>query len=117
MWHTGDGRMTFKFTRENLDSIYRHVTASDPSPKTGPSGYIQWKGTDACLDLHCKCGQHDHIDADFTYYWECSACKTVYALSSFIRVVEMSPEQAAFLRKDVPGCIKTSLPPHELEIR
>jgi hypothetical protein len=28
-----------------------------PKPK-GPSAYIQWKETDACLGFDCKCGAH-----------------------------------------------------------
>ncbi len=29
-------------------------------------GWLQWKGTDACMDIHCKCGTLSHIDADFS---------------------------------------------------
>jgi len=25
-----------------------------------PHGWVQWKGTDVCMDVHCACG---HIDA------------------------------------------------------
>ena len=34
----------------------------------GPHGWIQWKGTDVCIDLHCECGSHGHVDGDFVYY-------------------------------------------------
>lgn len=29
----------------------------------GPTGFIQWKGTDVCMDVYCKCGYHSHIDS------------------------------------------------------
>ena len=29
--------------------------------------FIQWKGTDVCMDFHCKCGAHLHIDGMFVY--------------------------------------------------
>ena len=36
--------------------------------------FIQWKGTDVCLDFHCECGTHAHFDGDFAYVIVCPAC-------------------------------------------
>jgi ribosomal protein S27E len=44
--------------------------------------YIQWKGTDACFDFHCPCGNSDHIDANFAYYVRCASCGTTYQMPS-----------------------------------
>lgn len=54
-----------------------------------PHGWIQYKGTDVCMDVHCKCGHMGHIDADFAYYVKCKACGTVYSCSGFIELIEM----------------------------
>lgn len=37
----------------------------------GPHGWIQWKGTSVCMDVHCACGAHGHVDADFAYTLKC----------------------------------------------
>ncbi len=42
-----------------------------------PYGFIQWKGTDVCMDLHCVCGFHGHVDGDFFYFYKCQ-CGRVY---------------------------------------
>lgn len=37
--------------------------------------YIQWKGTDLCMDLFCPaCGGHSHYDAMFAYAVRCCHC-------------------------------------------
>jgi hypothetical protein len=57
-----------------------------------PSVYIQWKGTDACLDFHCECGNHGHIDADFVYGVRCSACGRTYTLPDTLTLAEGVPD-------------------------
>lgn len=51
-------------------------------------GWIQFKGTDLCMDIHCKCGYFGHIDDDFVYYIQCPMCKTVYELNGHIQFIE-----------------------------
>jgi hypothetical protein len=56
-------------------------------PFTKPEGsdvnmFIQWKGTDVCLDLHCPCGVHTHVDAEFAYYLRCGACGALYQMGT-----------------------------------
>lgn len=47
--------------------------------------FIQWKGTDACIDLHCPaCSYHNHYDGFFAYYVECAKCKALYKLRDLI---------------------------------
>lgn len=49
------------------------------------SVFIQWKGTDVCLDFHCfKCNTFGHVDADFTYYLQCPTCGQHYAMPSTV---------------------------------
>lgn len=57
-----------------------------------PSGFLQWKGTDACIDIKCKCGNLFHEDAEFLYKVKCDACKTVYFLSGHIELIELTNE-------------------------
>jgi len=57
--------------------------------KGKPHGWIQWKGTNVCMDIHCKCGEHMHIDADFAYHVKCGACGTVYACNGHIQLIEL----------------------------
>jgi hypothetical protein len=59
------------------------------------SGWIQWKGTDVCVDLHCECGYHGHVDAEFFYRYECVGCGRKFAVGQNIKLIELTPEQAA----------------------
>jgi len=71
-----------------------------------PNGSIQWKGTDVCISLYCKCGFHGHVDDDFFYYWECPKCKTLYALSTEIRLIELDEKNAAYVKNERETLIK-----------
>jgi hypothetical protein len=75
------------------------------SVKVKPFGFIQWKGTDACLDLHCFCGTHAHIDDEFVYYWKCKDCGRMYALSDHIRLIELDDENRKFVEEDRPNLV------------
>ncbi len=57
-----------------------------------PHGWIQWKGTDVCMDLHCKCGELTHIDGDFVYHIKCPMCGTVYMCNGHIEMIELEVE-------------------------
>ena len=47
--------------------------------------FIQWKGTDVCLDFHCyKCNTFAHFDGDFAYYLVCPICGQHYAMPSVV---------------------------------
>ena len=54
-----------------------------------PHAWIQWKGTDVCMDVYCECGAHFHIDSDFAYHVECPACKKVYFCNGHIELIEL----------------------------
>lgn len=42
--------------------------------------FVQWKGTDACLDLYCACGQNLHFDGYFASELTCGRCMQTYEL-------------------------------------
>ena len=52
--------------------------------------YIQWKGTDVCMDFHCMCGNSIHIDDDFVYAVKCLSCNTVWELGTEVQVTELT---------------------------
>lgn len=54
-----------------------------------PSGWIQWKGTTVCADIHCDCGASYHIDAEFAYYVRCPACKSIFAINGHIQLLKI----------------------------
>jgi hypothetical protein len=52
-------------------------------PPSDPYVFIQWKGTDACLDFHCRCGAFLHFDGDFAYNLRCT-CGIVWEMPYFL---------------------------------
>jgi hypothetical protein len=65
----------------------------------GPHGWVQWKGTEVCMDVHCACGAHLHVDASFAYAVGCPHCGKVYAASPYIRLVELTdPAHIAYAK-------------------
>ena len=57
-------------------------------------GFIQWKGTDVCIDIHCTYGESSHFDGDFMYFIECPSCGKVCEASSYIDLVPVTREFA-----------------------
>jgi hypothetical protein len=51
---------------------------SDERPYT----FIQWKGTEVCMDVYCTCGDQFHIDGDFAYEVQCHHCGQIYEVGS-----------------------------------
>lgn len=61
---------------------------------TGPHAFIQWKGTDVCMDVRCACGDGFHIDGDFAHFVRCHHCNRVYQMDWHIRMEECDPADA-----------------------
>lgn len=59
-----------------------------------PHGWIQWKGTDVCMDVHCTCGLTSHVDAKYLYYVRCPDCNRVYMCNGHIELVELTADEA-----------------------
>lgn len=60
-------------------------------PFTRPEGseadvFIQWKGTEVCMDFTCPCGAEGHVDASFAYFVHCPSCDTVFELGTQVIV-------------------------------
>ena len=54
-----------------------------------PSTYIQWKGTDVCLDFGCTCGSYYHFDAEFLYAVKCRECGKVWKMGTEVEAEEL----------------------------
>lgn len=74
---------------------YKSVYSQD-NPKSESSGWIQWKGTDVCMDVHCKCGYHGHIDGEFFYRYECAGCGQKYAVGEVVKLIPLTESQVNY---------------------
>jgi hypothetical protein len=62
-------------------------------PKGSPHGWIQWKGTQVCMDIRCSCGVLSHVDDEFTYYVECPSCHQRYMVNGHIELVPLTADE------------------------
>ena len=68
----------------------RWIRMEGTKPADGqPHGWIQWKGTNVCMDVYCSCGAHGHIDDEFTYRYKCLACGKLFDIAGYVRLVEV----------------------------
>ena len=54
--------------------------------------FIQWKGTDVCMDIGLPCGCSPHIDGDFAYFVRC-CCGNVWQLAADIPLRLVTEEE------------------------
>lgn len=90
--------------KQKWETVYRAVEAKMRGAPAGePETFIQWKGTNVCLDFHCPCGHHSHWDCDFIYSLRCPGCRKIWRLGTRVQAVEISEADA-----EVLGCLKES---------
>ena len=61
--------------------------------KEKPYGWIQWKGTNVCIDIHCVCGESVHFDGDFMYFIKCPYCNRIYECDGNIKLTEKNEDE------------------------
>lgn len=88
-----------------------HLAIEVPLFKDRPHGWIQWKGTDVCIDLHCSCGAHLHFDGDFLYHFICPHCDRMWEMGSHIPMYEVPAIRREFVIKE--RCVQTVDPDHD----
>ncbi len=69
----------------------KQVTALYGDKAGRPSTFIQWKGTDVCMDCYCLCGKQFHIDAAFAYNVVCPYCKRQFVVGTCVSLIEYDP--------------------------
>jgi hypothetical protein len=67
-----------------------------------PGVFIQWKGTDVCLDMYCGCGRNLHFDGFFAYELTCGHCGQTYELPDMLEVRPVEPSRGLTLVFDGP---------------
>lgn len=87
--------------------MYDKVAKASPVKQDGPHGWIQWKGTNVCVDLHCSCGEQSHVDDDFVYSFRCR-CGKLWGLDPSITLVPLDDA-------DVVGCCEPRMDMSEPE--
>lgn len=93
---------------DKYSKFYDAVYTQDQEPAPA-HGWIQWKGTDVCIDLHCECGHHGHVDADFFYFYECPACHKKYAVGQNVRLIPLTEDQATYVETERTGFISSDV--------
>jgi hypothetical protein len=59
----------------------------------GPEVFLQWKGTDACLDLWCPCGRELHFDGYFASQLTCGNCAETWQLPHTLKPEPVTPDR------------------------
>jgi len=86
----------------NGNEFYKEMENKD-APSERPYGWIQWKGTDVCMDVHCVCGHHGHVDKDFFYFYKCPKCGKKYAVGAVVKLIPLTDEQASYVESTAVG--------------
>jgi len=76
---------------KTMDDVYNHF-------KNDNNTFIQWKGTDVCMDFWCECGYHSHIDGYFAYAIKCNGCERYFGLDHTVKIVEIIEEPDNYLK-------------------
>jgi hypothetical protein len=50
----------------------------------GVHAFVQWKGTDLCMDFQCECGESMHFDGYFAYVVQCPHCLVEWEMPAFV---------------------------------
>lgn len=72
---------------EVLDLIDREC-AGIWEPEPTPRSFIQWKGTDVCIDLWCTCGTRLHFDGSHLYAWKCPHCSACWQMADRVAMTK-----------------------------
>jgi hypothetical protein len=90
----------------SFTDFYKAVYEEQDQQPTQGYGWMQWKGTDVCVDLHCElCGAHGHFDGYFLYFYRCK-CGQLYALGQNVKLIKLTKEQDEFVMRDRPNVVQ-----------
>lgn len=78
----------------NVHSEYDEIYGADDAAQEGkPHGWIQWKGTDVCMDIYCDCGYTGHVDGQFFYHYRCVGCGRRFAVGQNVALIPLRDDQ------------------------
>ena len=98
-------------SRAPYDDFYKWTKRPDVDPKPAyPHGWIQWKGTDACMDIRCECGALHHFDGYFGYTLRLP-CGRVVHVAQHVKLTPIPAELLPLLENVV--CCQTVLDPDD----
>jgi hypothetical protein len=82
------------------DEMAAHPSVAANQDRPAPFAWLQWKGTRACMDVHCLCGAHLHFDGDFAYHVRCPHCRRIYECDGHItlRPLDFDPGNVKDIR-------------------
>lgn len=83
------------------DQLCRKFSGHGEPPEGTPHGWIQWKGTDLCMDLRCVCGELSHMDCSSVYLIQCWKCGRIYWMNAHVSLTELTGEdRSAAIRSE-----------------
>jgi hypothetical protein len=78
--------------------ILERCMGVDHTDAPAEHGWIQWKGTDVCIDLHCECGELGHFDGEHLYFWRCGKCKKAYYVGQVVKLIGLTDGEAHIMK-------------------
>lgn len=65
----------------DLDALNEAAAKADGEDGR-PTTFVQWKGTEICMDFWCPCGVQSHFDTGFLYALKCPTCGRRYEVAT-----------------------------------
>jgi hypothetical protein len=62
-----------------------------------PDVFLQWKGTNACMDFWCTCGADLHFDGYFAHELTCGHCGQTWEMPSKFTPLPVKPSRSLTL--------------------
>lgn len=75
---------------EAMRELNTHWFGKTPQPYI----FLQWKGTNACFDFWCVCGQWGHFDGEFASVLRCPSCNRYYETPFHLPLRAIDPTEA-----------------------
>lgn len=90
---------------DKVDQLNEHSHQVDVHPDKGYAS-IQHKGSDLCMDVHCECGHHGHIDEAFCLYYQCQACQRVFIVGAVLMLASVPEDLVLYVLGELDGLVK-----------
>lgn len=89
---------------QGIGEDHRSAIGADPAfshdDQDKPHAFVQWKGTDVCMDFQCECGANCHFDGFFAYMVKCQHCGTVWEMPYILFPRKATEHSDAYWREN-----------------